>query len=75
MLKSGDLQVQYEAMELLKNLQKYSYLHDALVSNLLGVLALEIPADIIQQAMSESKAISEGRPLPQESEVGAPLRV
>jgi len=29
MLKSADLQVQYEAMELLKNLLKYTYLHEA----------------------------------------------
>ena len=28
MLKSADLQVQYEAMELLKNLLKYTYLHE-----------------------------------------------
>ena len=36
-------------MELLKNLQKYTYLHDALVSNLLGVLAQEIPSEVVQQ--------------------------
>jgi len=74
MLKSSDLQVQYEAMELLKNLQKYTYLHDALVSNLLGVLAQEIPSEVVQQAMSESKAISEGRPLPGDSEARSVLR-
>lgn len=74
MLKSSDLQVQYEAMELLKNLLKYSYLHEALVSNLLGVLTYEIPREVTEKAMAESKAISEGRPIPADSEARSTLR-
>eukprot|EP00658_Telonema_sp_P-2_P036988 TRINITY_DN26652_c0_g1_i1.p1 TRINITY_DN26652_c0_g1~~TRINITY_DN26652_c0_g1_i1.p1 ORF type:complete len:179 (+),score=71.13 TRINITY_DN26652_c0_g1_i1:95-631(+) len=31
MLKSGDLQVQYEASELIKALSKYAYLHEAII--------------------------------------------
>jgi len=43
MLQSSDLQVQYEASELMRALSKYAYLHEAIVENLVAVLASEIP--------------------------------
>lgn len=74
MLRSRDLQVQYEAAELLKNLSKYAYLHEALVRQLLGVLAVPIPEDLIQQAQQEARSISEGRPVEHDSEARSLLR-
>lgn len=74
MLRSGDLQVQYEAAELLNALAKYSYLHDVLVKQLIGVLALPIPADLLAQAQQEAKAITEGIPIEGESEARVLLR-
>jgi len=68
MLRSGDLQVQYEAAELFSALAKYSYLQETVVSELVGVLAVPIPADYIAQAQAESKSISEGIPIEGESE-------
>eukprot|EP00657_Telonema_sp_P-1_P007150 TRINITY_DN26816_c0_g1_i1.p1 TRINITY_DN26816_c0_g1~~TRINITY_DN26816_c0_g1_i1.p1 ORF type:complete len:295 (-),score=55.95 TRINITY_DN26816_c0_g1_i1:112-996(-) len=43
MLESSDLQVQYEASELIRALSKYAYLHEAIVDNLVQVLEKPIP--------------------------------
>merc|ERR1712159_931528 len=60
MLRSADLQVQYEAAELLNALAKYSYLHEHVVGQLVSVLATPISPDLIAQAQQEAKSISEG---------------
>jgi len=75
MLRSRDLQVQYEAAQLIEAFAKYSYLHESLVSELItGVLAVPIPQDLIAQAQADAKAISEGKPVDGDSEARKLLR-
>eukprot|EP00656_Telonema_subtile_P003146 TRINITY_DN11440_c0_g1_i4.p1 TRINITY_DN11440_c0_g1~~TRINITY_DN11440_c0_g1_i4.p1 ORF type:complete len:317 (-),score=71.04 TRINITY_DN11440_c0_g1_i4:347-1297(-) len=55
MLKSGDLQVQFEASELLKALSKYAYLHEAIVDNLIKVLEIPVPGKTLNADPEEEQ--------------------
>lgn len=55
MLKSGDLQVQYEASELMRALSKYAYLHEAIVDQLVQVLSEPVPPKNAEEAAERDK--------------------